>query len=294
MIGLGQMGLAMARRLIDAGETVVGFDLSEAALETLGESGGRALDSIEQAAADETLILLSLPTADVCEEVSSVLARQTIRPLGVVDLSTSGVHGAQRVASILHDAGLRYAEAPVTGGVEGARQGRLTLITAGDPELLATAGEVIGHLGTVVHVGPIAGHGQAMKVLNNLLSATNLAITSEVMAAGVAFGLSPEQMLAVFNAGSGRNSATSDKFPKYVMTGAFNQGFAAELMNKDVSLAGDLLDAVGLPAFVSAAVTETWKAASRRLQPGADFTEVARLAASDLLPSAGTKHIYQE
>jgi 3-hydroxyisobutyrate dehydrogenase-like beta-hydroxyacid dehydrogenase len=144
-------------------------------------------------------------------------------------------------------------------------------------------------------MGDAPGLGQTMKVLNNLLSATNLAITSEAMAAGAASGLDPAQMLEVFNAGSGKNAATMDKFGKYVLSGSFDQGFAVSLMAKDVGLAQEFLHAVGLPAWVSAAVMETWLAAARLLPDGADFTEIARMHASYLFAGACTsRSIYEE
>jgi 3-hydroxyisobutyrate dehydrogenase-like beta-hydroxyacid dehydrogenase len=134
-----------------------------------------------------------------------------------------------------------------------------------------------------------------MKVLNNLLSATNLAIASEAVAAGAALGLDPAQMIQVFNSGSGKNSATLDKYDKYVLSGAFNQGFALPLMAKDVSLAQDLLHELGLPGWVSAAVMETWLAAARLLSENADFTEMPRLHASFVFPNAVNTHsIYTE
>jgi 3-hydroxyisobutyrate dehydrogenase-like beta-hydroxyacid dehydrogenase len=159
-------------------------------------------------------------------------------------------------------------------------------MASGSPALLETVAPIMQHLGTVVRMGDAPGLGQTMKVLNNLLSATNLAITSEAMAAGAASGLDPAQMLEVFNAGSGKNAATMD---------SFDQGFAVSLMAKDVGLAQEFLHAVGLPAWVSAAVMETWLAAARLLPDGADFTEIARMHASYLFAGACTsRSIYEE
>lgn len=297
LIGLGHMGLAYAERLTDMGHRVIGYDISPEAMAALVALDAVPVSSFDEVADHAVPVLLSLPDAGTVEKIGedliAVLGGKTIP--GVIDLSTTGPLGAKRLAHVLESGGIPYAEAPVTGGVSGARQGTLTLMASGSPVLLETAAPVMRHLGTVVRLGDAPGLGQTMKVLNNLLSATNLAITSEAIAAGAASGLDPAQMLDVFNSGSGKNSATMDKFGKYVLSGRFDQGFVVSLMAKDVSLAQEFLHAVGLPAWVSAAVMETWLAASRLLPASADFTEVARVHASYLFDGARTsRYIYEE
>lgn len=297
LIGLGRMGLAYAERWLDQGHEVVGFDVSAHALEALRSLGAEPLESLSRAAALPAPALLSLPNAVIAESVTAELltANHQISLAGVIDLSTSGPLGAQRIAAQLANRGMAYAEAPVTGGVSGARNGLLTLMAAGDSSLLDHVAPALDCLGNVVRLGPRPGLGQTMKVLNNLLSATNLAITSEALAAGAAYGLDPAQMLEVFNAGSGKNAATMDKFPKYVLPGSFDQGFAAALMTKDVGLAQELMHSLATPAWVAAAVLETWIAATRQLPQGADFTEIARFHASYHFDSAWTSStIYEE
>jgi 3-hydroxyisobutyrate dehydrogenase-like beta-hydroxyacid dehydrogenase len=289
LIGLGRMGMAYVERLTSMGHDVLGYDISAAAMEMLPGVGGRA-SSIEQIAASGRVVLVSLPNARVVNlAAQQVLAATTPGAMpGFIDLSTSGPTGATAVAALLASRGVPYAEAPVTGGVSGALSGSLTLMAAGDADLLALCEPVLVALGKVVRLGDVAGQGQTMKVLNNLLSASSLAITSEAMAAGVAVGLDPEQMLEVFNGGSGRNAATMDKFPKYVLSGTFDQGFAASLMAKDVRLAQELFHEEGIPAWVAAAVVETWIGACSRLDDDADFTEIARVHASYIDDSAWT------
>lgn len=291
------MGLAYVERLSSAGHEVLGYDVSPQAMSALDDAGGKKLGSLRELVVHSVPVFLSLPDAGVVEHVvADILDGLGDGTLpGIVDLSTSGPVGAEKIARTLSGKGLRYAEAPVTGGVSGARNGTLTLMTAGDRALVDEVEPVLRSLGTVVRVGDKPGLGQTMKVLNNLLSATNLVITSEALAAGAASGLDPAQMLEVFNAGSARNAATADKFPKYVLSGTFDQGFAAALMAKDVRLAQEFLHAVGMPAWVAAAVVETWVAACRQLPNDADFTEIARVHASYVFPGADTSDsIYQE
>jgi 3-hydroxyisobutyrate dehydrogenase len=281
LIGLGRMGMAYVERLTSLGHDVVGYDISTDAMEMLAQFGGRA-SSIEQIAVSGRIVLVSLPNAHVVTVAAQqLLAASTAGAIpGFIDLSTTGPAGATALAGLLSAHGVPYAEAPVTGGVSGARTGSLTLMAAGDAQLLDLTEPVLCALGGVVRMGSVAGQGQTMKVLNNLLSATSLAVTSEAMAAGAAVGLVPEQMLEVFNGGSGKNAATMDKFPKYVLPGTFDQGFAASLMAKDVRLAQELFHEAGIPAWVAAAVVETWIGACTRLDDDADFTEIARLHAS--------------
>jgi 3-hydroxyisobutyrate dehydrogenase len=294
ILGLGRMGLAYGQRLIDTGHEVLGYDISSRTVSALVELGGRGADSIQELVADPSLLLLSLPDAATVLPVVRDLLDHTQALPGLIDLSTTGPQGATAVAGLLAEANVPYAEAPVSGGVSGAMSGRLTLMASGSPELLTHAEPVLAALGTVVRLGDRPGQGQAMKVLNNLLSATSLAVTSEAMAAGVAIGLDPALMLKVFNGGSGKNAATLDKFPKYVLPGTFDQGFAATLMSKDVRLAQQLFHQAGIPAWVAAAVVETWVAACSRLEPGADFTEIARVHASYLSQDAWTSSTIYE
>jgi 3-hydroxyisobutyrate dehydrogenase len=125
----------------------------------------------------------------------------------------------------------------------------------------------------VFHVGTRAGQGQAMKLLNNYLSATALAASSEAIAFGLAQGLDMSTMVDVLNVSTGRNSATADKFPNRVMTGTYDAGFHTALMAKDVRLFLAEAATAGTAADVATAVGATWDAADAAL-PGSDFTEI--------------------
>ena len=129
--------------------------------------------------------------------------------------------------------------------------------------------------GNVFHVGDRAGQGQAMKLANNFLSATALAATSEAVAFGVAHGLDMQTMIDVLNVSTGRNSATTDKFPNRILTGSYDAGFSTAHMTKDVGLFVDGAGEVKTAATVAAAVTDTWRGCDATL-PGSDFTEIWR------------------
>ena len=127
--------------------------------------------------------------------------------------------------------------------------------------------------GNVFHVGEEPGQGQAMKLLNNFLSATALAATSEALALGQAYGLELETMLDVVNVSSGRDSATSDKFPNRVLTGTYDTGFHTRLMAKDVRLFNSVAGEAGTLHEVSAAVGHLWNACEDAM-PASDFSEI--------------------
>ena len=223
-VGLGHMGRPMAERIVAAGFPLVGFDAAGTA-ERLpdGADGGAG---VEDVAARADTLLLSLPDgAVVLDVVDAVAAAEDRRATTVVDLSTTGPAAAVEAATRLAAVGVTYVDGPVSGGVAGARRGTLALMYAGPAAVLEDhRGVLEAFAGHVVAVGTVAGQGQTMKLLNNFLSATALAATSEALTFGLAHGLSLPVMLDVLNASTGRNSATVDKFPNRVLTGTYDAG----------------------------------------------------------------------
>src|SRR5919198_1469899 len=152
------------------------------------------------------------------------------------------------------------------------------IMAAGDADTFAHVGPLLEVLGrNVVLVGAQPGQGQLAKVLNNLLSASAIAITAEALALGVRGGLSARTLLDVLNATSGRNPATADKFPKHVLPRTFGAGFRMELMNKDVQLCLAEAQRQGVPMVLGGAVGQLWALAAATSREGADCTELVRL-----------------
>jgi 3-hydroxyisobutyrate dehydrogenase len=135
----------------------------------------------------------------------------------------------------------------------------------------------VKNFGKVFFVGESAGQGQVMKLANNLLSAAALVLSSEAVVMGVKAGLNPRQMIDILNAGSGRNSATQDKFPRSVLNGKFDFGFATGLFCKDLRLALQEADALGVPMVAGSAVLQMYGIAKARFGYDSDFTEIVRL-----------------
>ena len=181
-------------------------------------------------------VMASLPTPDIVLAVAcgkgGLIEGNRVRRF--VDLSTTGSVMATRIFETLSEREIVQIDSPVSGGVGGAEKGTLAVMVSGPRAEVAAVEGALRVFGTVFFIGERPGAGQTMKLCNNLLSATAMAATSEAMVMGVKAGLDPRIMLDVINAGSGRNTATEDKFPRRVLPGTFNLGFTSGLMLKDV------------------------------------------------------------
>ncbi|MBV7486240.1 NAD(P)-dependent oxidoreductase [Bordetella sp. BOR01] len=278
-IGLGNMGTPMAGRLLDAGYPLAVYDTNRDAVARLQARGARACASLREVADTTDTVFLSLPTPEIVQQVAAGadgLAGGT-RIRRVVDLSTIGPRVARQVAQALGTRDILYVDAPVSGGVGGAQRGTLAVMAACPRDHYEALEPVLKHFGPVFYLGQDAGIGQTMKLANNLLSAAAVAITSEAMAMGVKAGLDAAVMLDVINAGSGRNTATQDKFPKAVLPGTFDIGFAARLAYKDVRLCVDEAEAIGVPMVVGSAVREMLVLTTTLCGEQADFTHIAKV-----------------
>lgn len=277
-IGVGRMGGPMAGRLLDAGFKLAIYDTNEAAMAPLLARGAERFASPAAVASAAEMVLVSLPTPWVVREVAlgsnGVVAGSRVKTL--VDLSTTGPRVATEVARALSAKGIAAVDAPVSGGVTGAQKGTLAVMVSCPAQLFARLEPVLQVFGKVFLVGERPGMGQTMKLANNLMSATALAITSEAMVMGVKAGLDPKIMLEVINAGSGRNSASQDKFPRSVLPRTFDFGFTHELLYKDVKLCLDEAEALGVPMWVGNAVCQLLGVAKVRQGPSADITTIVK------------------
>lgn len=278
-VGTGRMGAPMVRRLLQAGLSVVVFDRDERALEPLIAAGAKKAGSAREVAAMADTVFLSLPDPDIVKAV--VLGPDGVhegkRAKRVVDFSTIGPRTASLVAKALAQDGVVYCDAPVSGGIAGATQGTLAVMVSCAKPVFAELEPVLKHFGKVFHLGEVAGQAQTMKLANNLLAAAAIAVSSEAMVMGVKAGLDPRVMLDVINAGSGRNSATQDKFPRSVLPGTFDFGFATALSYKDVRLCVDEAEALGVPMVVGAAVREMLAITNALYGGDSDFTSMCRV-----------------
>ena len=280
-VGLGAMGAHMAARMIDAGHHLAIFYTRAEAVAPHVARGARACNSAGAVADAADTVLVSLPTPDIVRAVAGELATGDAIE-AFVDLSTTGPEVAAEVAAALSAAGVACLDAPVSGGVAGAQAGTLTIMAAGDEALFQSLRPLLETLGrNVVLVGAQPGQGQLAKVLNNLLSASAIAITGEALALGVHGGLSARTLLDVFNSSSGRNTASADKFPRHVLPRTFGAGFRLELMDKDVQLCLAEARRQQVPMALGSAVGELWARAAASAAAGADCTEIVRMLEHD-------------
>jgi len=273
-IGVGRMGQPMASRLIAAGHPVVAYDVQGQALSAIAGKGAETASSPAEVAARAEIVMVSLPVPAAVHEVA--LGEQGVaagsRARVFVDLSTTGPRVAKTIAAALAERGITAIDAPVSGGVTGAVKGTLAVMTSGPKPECDRLKPILEAIGKVFYIGPEPGMGQMMKLINNLLSATATAATSEAVVLGVKAGLDPHVMIDVINAGSGRNTATEDKFPRAILPRSFDYGFALGLMTKDVKLCIDEADALQVPMWIGQAVKQLWLYGLGQGGPDQDFT----------------------
>lgn len=274
-IGVGRMGSPMARRLLEAGFALTVYDTNDAAMAPLVARGAERANSIAQVASAAETVFVSLPTPDVVEAVATAVTNGN-RIKTFVDLSTTGPRVASTIGERLAKSGITAIDSPVSGGVAGAEKGTLAVMVAGPAEIIAQVKPALDVIGKVFIVGERPGQAQVLKLVNNLLSVAALAITSEGMAMGVKAGLDPQIMLDVINAGSGRNSATQDKFPRNILPRGFDMGFAIGLSYKDVRLCLEEAEALGVPMFVGSAVRQLLSVAKALNGAEADLTTIVK------------------
>ena len=279
-VGVGRMGGPMASRLLDAGYRLCVYDLSEAATAPLVARGAELAASPAEVASMADIVLVSLPTPDVVRQVvlgsnGGVINGSKIRL--VIDLSTTGPSVATEVAAQLAERRIGWVDAPVSGGVTGAKAGTLAVMVSCPKPALAEIETILKVFGRLFHTGEKPGLAQSAKLANNLLAATAIVATSEAMAMGVKAGLDAKVLIDIINASSGRNSATQDKFPRAVLPGTFDFGFTTALSYKDVRLCIEEAEAMGIPMVVGAAVRQMLAVTKARFGADSDFTFVAKV-----------------
>jgi 3-hydroxyisobutyrate dehydrogenase-like beta-hydroxyacid dehydrogenase len=271
-VGLGNKGSVLACNLAQSGQTVVAHDALGPAR---APDGVAHVPTVADVARRADVVVLSLPDGAASEKVASeILATADRSTTHVVDTSTIGVQAARRLGEVLGAGGVAYVDAPVSGGVAGARARTLAVMYAGTELACAHVAPVLAGLSDRRYrVGDRPGLAQAMKLANNFLSATALAATSEAVAFGRSEGLEMATMLEVLNASSGQSTATRDKFPDHVLTGRYASGFSNALMAKDVQLYLGAVEAGGGSTAIGSATAAVW-ARFAAAEPGVDFTRI--------------------
>ena len=277
-IGLGKMGQPMARRLIEAGHKLVIYDTRNDAAAPLLALGAQLASSPADVADRVETVMASLPEPHIVAAVatgeSGVIHGKRIKRF--VDLSTTGSRAAAAIAAALAGKNIVQIDSPVSGGVAGAVKGTLAVMVSGPQDHIDVVKDALGVFGTVFVIGHQPGMAQTMKLANNFLSATAMAATAEAVVMGVKAGLDPAIMIDVINAGSGRNTASSGKFPNAVLPRTFDAGFATALMLKDVRLCLTEAKAGGVPTDMMGMVASLWERLASEIGADKDFTTIVQ------------------
>ena len=276
--GIGNMGWPMAANLVKAGFDVTVCDVVPGrAASFASETGAKAAATPAEAAAGADCVVMIVPTSkQVGEAVEAMLP--SLKPGMLVIDMTSGQPGRTReIAAMLAGHGVAMIDCPVSGGVPRAKSGQLAIMVGGPNAEIDRAEPVLKAMGTSVYRCGDIGAGQAMKALNNLVSAGGYLIGIEALLIGQRFGLDPTTMVDVLNASSGMNNSTQKKFKEYVLSRRFDAGFGLDLMVKDLSIALEVGRETTTPAPFSALCREMWLAASTSLGPGVDHTALAKM-----------------
>ncbi|MCY4591303.1 MAG: NAD(P)-dependent oxidoreductase [Alphaproteobacteria bacterium] len=271
-IGLGNMGSRMAANLAGSGVELVVADRHSTARAPEGSRIAADNAAVGQAA---QVVFLCVPAGpDTLEVAADLLGAPERRVQTVVDTSTIGIRHAREAAQLLAGHGIAYVDAPVSGGIAGAQAATLAVMASCPAATMDEVRPLLETIGSnVFHVGPEPGQGQTIKLLNNFLSATAMAATSEAMTFATANGLDLQATLDVVNVSSGRNTATMDKFPNRIVPGGYDGGFASAMMAKDVRLYLENVRGSGTADRIGAVVADIYARLDRD-EPGSDSTRI--------------------
>jgi 3-hydroxyisobutyrate dehydrogenase len=292
-IGLGNMGSPMADHLVNAGFALTVSDAAPGVTERFAAehpATATAASGPQSFAAVQALILM-LPTSAIVEDVLEREQVSDALPPGclVIDMSSSEPLRTRSLAARLRAKGLSMLDAPVSGGVRGARAARLSVMVGGSEADLDRARPLLNAMAaTIIRVGEI-GSGHAAKALNNLVSAATMSITVEALVIAEAFGITAGTMTEVLNSSSGRSNTSENKLAQFMTSGSFDSGFSLQLMAKDVGLAVGLAQALGRPVEIADQVAGQWRRIAGQTGPATDHTQIYTLLGATLPESAAGK-----
>lgn len=277
VIGLGNMGRGMAATLRRAGYAVLGLDTSPPSVTAARDAGIDMADDLSALLQRCEAIVLSLPTSAIVRalvEGERGLIAQARGGLLLIDTTTADPQVTRELAPLFAAKGIRFVDAPVSGGPSGAMKGELTMFIGGSEADVAYAQPVLATLGTKrFHIGDV-GAGHIAKIINNLLTASHLVTASEAFRLATAAGVSTGQLIEAVNAGSGRSGVTLFNYPNRILNNTYGSGFTMQLMRKDVKLAVDLGASLGLQLPAVGTVGDIWRASSSALADGEDFNRI--------------------
>ena len=287
-IGIGVMGWPMASNIVKGGHDVVVHDLDPEARQRFArEVGGEAAVSVADLASADVVVTM-LPTSRhvrqaLAEDEGGAFLRAIKPGLVVIDMSSSAPGDTKALGPVLAEHGAVLVDAPVSGARPRAITGTLALMVGGDDEAaIEKAMPILQCMGDrIFRTGPL-GSGHAMKALNNYVAATGLMAVCEAVLIGKRFGLDGQTMAEILNVSTGKNFATEHLLQQHILSESFSAGFTLGLMTKDVAIAADLGEQVGLDAPISRLARERFTYARDKLGAGKDNSAVILAIDEDL------------
>ena len=259
-LGVGNMGQPMAEKLIDGGHQLSVYDINEGAMAPLLARQARRAQSPRELADTNEIVFVSLPTLAAFRAVMNGpdgLAQGKAMKV-LVNTCTVGVKFVREIEATLP--GVTVVDCPISGGPAGSRAGTLSVMVSGDPAAVERVRPMISLWGKTLTVcGDTSGAAQVLKLTNNILFAVSLAATSEAFVMGAKGGLNPEVMMNAINAGSGQNGATRTVVPMSWLDRSFAYGADLKVLEKDVDLAIELGEELGVPMWVCQAARLMYK-----------------------------------
>lgn len=263
-IGLGAMGMGMARSLLKAGFSIQGYDLNPTAMQTLVEAGGTAASSPVAAADGVDALVIMVVTAAQAEAVLfGAGAAAALSPGSVVILSsTVNPSFARSTAERLYALGLEMLDAPVSGGVVKAAEGSLTIMASGHPEAFDKANPFLSAMADQVYrLGGECGLGSTVKMINQLLAGVHIAAAAEAMAFGVKSGVDPQVLYEVISHSAGSSWMFQNRVP-HMLSGDYTPLSAVEVFVKDLGIVLDAGQERRFPLPLSATAHQLFLAAA--------------------------------
>jgi 3-hydroxyisobutyrate dehydrogenase-like beta-hydroxyacid dehydrogenase len=281
-IGLGAMGLPMARRVVQGGyELLTMYHRRREPADELAAMGARILATPAAIAREADVVITIVPAdAELRETVfgENSLAAGFSEGKVLIDMTTATAATLEEVEKGLARIGVRVLDAPVSGGSTGAAAGTLTIMVGGDPTLLECWRPLLETMGkTIVHAGRV-GQGKTVKMVNQVMAAVNLLAMGEAFALGVRCGADPNVLAAVIKMSSGHSKMMDSRLP-FLLAGSFEPGFRLDLMKKDVNLALNSAQALGIPLLFGSTAAQVFAAASAAGLGDQDFSAAAQYLA---------------
>jgi len=278
-LGVGNMGQPMAEKLLDGGHRLTIFDINEAAMRPLLDRQASRAASPKDLADRHAVVVVSLPTLGAFRSVvfgdNGLLQGDAMKIL--INTCTVGVKFIREIEAAMAARGVTIVDSPISGGPAGAKAGTLSVMVSGDAAAIETVRPLLLRWGqTLTVAGDRPGAAQVLKLTNNIILAVAMAASSEALVMGAKGGLDPEVMLKAINAGTGSNHATQSMFPRAVLNRGFDYGAAMHILMKDIDLAIEQGEELGVPMWVCQATRLLFKHAIFADSENADLTNIVR------------------